>query len=49
MLKPFYEELRKDAYASENDKHTKNRTRKKTQKYADNKKPNRSHQRKSDT
>ncbi len=49
MLKPFYDELRKDAYATEDKKRTKKRIRKTNKEHADNKKPNRSHQRKSDT
>ena len=44
MLKPFYEELRKDAYATEEDKRTKNRKRKK--KNAVNQKPKRRNSRK---
>ncbi len=42
VLKPVYEELRKDAYASEPDKYTRNKKRKTVKKNVVNQKPKRS-------
>lgn len=51
ILKPVYEELRKDAYALDEEKQTNNRNRKRKPRKSNvvNKKTKRSHQRKSDT
>ena len=49
LLKPIYEDLRKDAYADETDKRTINRKRKKKTSNAVNQKSERSHQRKANS
>ena len=49
LLKPIYEDLRKEAYTTETDKRTINRKRKKKTRNAVNQKSKRSHQRKANS